>query len=94
MREAAMADRDRARQDNRNDATETRLQVDPALRAGRVPWGWTIAMAAALVAIAVVLFATNREDSDDTADMPAVETPVTTGAPSEPPERGTTGSRQ
>lgn len=87
-----MIDQERERRDAGKDKTETRLQADPMLRAGRVPWGWTLAIAAGLVVIAVVLFATNSDDDTDVAETPAVETPVTTEAAPTPPQRSTTGS--
>ena len=76
-----MTDHDRGTRRIREDATETRLQADPMLRPGRAPYAWPIAIALAVLAIAVVLFATNQDDTDvaDTG-TPA----VTTGAA--PPE--------
>jgi hypothetical protein len=73
----------------RGDATETRLQVDPMLRPGRAPYAWPIAIALGVLAIAVVLFATNQDDSE------VVETgtpAITTGTA--PPEPGTTGKNR
>jgi hypothetical protein len=74
--ERAMIDRDRDTH-IRDNAAETRLQADPMLRPGRAPYAWPIAIALAVLAIAVLLFATNQEDSEvaDTAS-PA----ITTGA--------------
>jgi hypothetical protein len=65
---------------------ETRLQADPALRAGRAPWGWAFAVAALVLAIAIVLFATNQKDDSDVVE--GLSPPMTSqGVPAAPPAR-------
>jgi hypothetical protein len=91
--EAVMPDPDRKRQDIGNDTSETRLQVDPMLRSASVPWGWALAVVIALVVVAGVLFATNR-DEPDVSEAPAAEAPVATGAAPTAPERSTNGAAQ
>jgi hypothetical protein len=88
-----MTDQNRDARGAPAEPAKTRQQVDPMLRAGRVPWGWTLAFATGLVVIAVVLFAANSDDDTDMAETPAVETPVAPeAAPAPTPERSTTGS--
>jgi hypothetical protein len=64
------------------------------LRPGRAPYAWPIAIALAVLAIAIVLFAANQEDNEvaDTGTPAATTGTTPTGSPS--PESGKSGSAQ
>lgn len=89
---------DRDLRATREEPLEGRMQVDPMLRQSRVRFGWTVAIAAAVVFLLVLLLATNR-DTSDVAKAPPAQPPATTsGSGPMPPEtqpssaRGTTNA--
>lgn len=74
------------------EPVEEPLQADPLLRRTTVPWGWGLAIAAALVVIAILVFGTTRDDSRIAGTQPS-NAPVTTGSsgPAPPPTSPNSG---